>query len=656
MVSLPRHLIVACSLVLGCLSPTGFVCNQVYGQQVSSFPTSEQGYNSGVIIDHSSMSPDSWSAPATPSSPVVAVEAPNAASPNTLRGASRPVTPFQQATRSTFSPDRTQAGFSPSIPDLNAAATRQTTNQIRSLIRQPSINSENGEFLGNQNNSVQSPFQSAKYAVGGQDDLSSTSAAQNTLSNTSLPAFSNQSALPQTINSATGKFDLAPATNPVVNNLPSAAAPSATSATASPAFSQPTTQLGPGRYPLGINGSVMESSPIQVQPDIPPTSYDALTTGSQQGSQSYPNYEVSNPATSQPIFQQQPIANPITSQPVFQQPPVAGSPAFRPDLGHRDPSPTFRGRDHDSGLKMDFEDKKKQFPGLGETLATGRYFGSVGIEYLEAAFQNNSAITQFNSTPDMATFASSESFDFDFETAPRLRFGFESKLGPGVEFDYFQYDQNSDVTSFTSNGLNSGQLSSGSFGPSSLTTLQAVNAGETLAATAGIDLETFSVSFFKEIKFPISRLNGMFGFQYTSIFQTFEGQLTDAGGNVIGSLLSTSDLRAYGPKFRLEYYRPIGHTKLEFITKVGGGVLFGNRDQIIVNTGLPAVNRFSANELALTGDFYGGVQFKQNTAENRAYYVRLGVTHQTWIGGGTAVDAQETFGLRGFAFEVGLNR
>ena len=305
---------------------------------------------------------------------------------------------------------------------------------------------------------------------------------------------------------------------------------------------------------------------------------------------------------------------------------------------------------------MDFEDKKKEFPGLRETLATGRYFGSVGVEYLEANFQNNSAITQFNSTPDRASFASSEAFDFDFETAPRLRFGFESKLGPGFEMDYFQYDQNSDLISFTSNGLNSGQLSSGTFGPSSLTTLEAVNAGETLAATAGIDLETFSVSFFKEIKFPISRLNGMFGFQYASIFQTLEGRLTDAGGNVIGSLRSTSDFRAYGPKFRLEYYRPIGHTKLEFITKVGGGVLFGNRDQIISNTGLPAVNRFSSDELAVTGDFYGGVQYKQNTAENRGYYVRLGTTHQTWIGGGTAVDAQENFGLRGFAFEVGFNR
>ena len=394
-----------------------------------------------------------------------------------------------------------------------------------------------------------------------------------------------------------------------------------------------------------MNGNLPSATPTdQLLPsNSPSASYDQLTSGAKTvlGPSSYPGLGVSSPASS-PSF--------------FQQPSLPSSPVFRPDLGHRSPNPTFRGRDHDSGLKMDFEDKKKEYPKLPEILATGRYFGSVSVEYLETAFQNNSAITQFNSTAGRASFASSESFDFDFETAPRLRLGFESKFGPGVELDYFQFDQTSNVSSFTSNGLNSGQLNTGLFGPSSLTTLEAVNAGETIAATHGIDIETLSVMFFKEIKFPISRLNGTFGFQYASIFQTLEGRLTNASGDVIGSLRSTSELRAYGPKFRLEYYRPIGHTKLEFITKVGGGVLFGNRDQIVSNSGSPAVNRFGSDELAITGDFYGGVQYKQNTAENRARYARFGVTHQTWIGGGTAVNAQETFGLRGFAFEVGINR
>ena len=305
---------------------------------------------------------------------------------------------------------------------------------------------------------------------------------------------------------------------------------------------------------------------------------------------------------------------------------------------------------------MDFEDKKKQYPGFGEILATGRYFGSAELLFIQPGFQNNSAITQFNSPRDGFSFASSESFDFDYETAPQFRFGFESKFGPGLELEYFQFDQGSNISSFTANGLNRGELSTGAFGPSSLTTLEAVNAGDTLSAIHSIDIETFSAMLFKEIKFPISRLNGMFGFQYASIFQELEGELTDASGNVLGSLRSTSDLRAYGPKFRLEYYRPIGHTKLEFVTKFGGGVLFGERDQIISNTGSPAVNRFGADEYVVMSDYYGGVQYKQLTAENRAIFARLGFTYSSYVGGGTAVNAQDNFGLRGFAFAVGYNR
>ena len=628
MVSILRNLIVACSLALACLAQTGSVCGQTYGQQVASPAASMQNYNSGVIIDHSSMSPDSWSAPATMSTPVVSVKAPSAELPRTIRVASKPVTPFQSATNNAFSPGRSQAGLSPSIPDLNATSTRKATNQIRSLIRQPEVDSENVKLLGNPENVVQAPFESAK-RVGGLDGLSLETPQPSTLSNTPLPVFNNQSMLPQAITSATGKFDIDPTTNPVINsNLPSAGSPS--------------TQVAPGRYPLGINGGLQtEASAIRVLPDNPSTTYQALTNETPVGSTNYPNYGVSSPGMSQPIFQQQPLT---------------GSPTFRPDLGHRSPNPTFRGRDHDSGLKMDFEDKKKEYPGLGEILATGRYFGSASTLFLQPGFQNNSAITQFNSSAAAASFASSASFDFDYETAPRLRLGFESKFGPGVELDYFQFDQGSNVSSFTSNGRNSGQLSTGLFGPSDLTTLEAVNAGETLSAIHSIDVETFSIMFFKEIKFPISRLNGMFGFQYASIFQTLEGELTNAGGAVIGTLRSTSDLRAYGPKFKFEYYRPIGHTNLEFVTAFGGGLLFGERDQIVSNTGAPAVNRFGADEFVVLGDFYGGVQWKKLTAENRAYYVRLGVTHQSWIGGGTAVSAQDNFGLRGFSFEVGLNR
>jgi hypothetical protein len=106
----------------------------------------------------------------------------------------------------------------------------------------------------------------------------------------------------------------------------------------------------------------------------------------------------------------------------------------------------------------------------------------------------------------------------------------------------------------------------------------------------------------------------------------------------------------------MEYFRPMGHTKLEFIAAAGGAVLFGRRDQFVQNTDSNDLSRIGADEFVTTINFLSGIQYKKMTAENRAYYARLGYSFQTWIGGGTAVDAQGDFGLRGFSFTVGYNR
>ena len=600
---LSRKLIFVCSFVLVCLLITGTVRGQI---------------NSGhAIIDHSSMSPDSWSAP--PVRNAIPFIAPNAVPataatnglaerfnfPNdtTVASPRHPLATSGQLEKSVLSGPTSPRSASPSIPNLNAATANDFRLQTGSLLRQPG-------------DTVKSPFQQAKYRQSSTASLPSSGSNQDSIPNPFLSGTGTPGAIPLT---NTDKLGFAPTAE---NNFP------ATNLTHAPTVSSPTVSgtLAPNdRYPLGINSGSLLATPES--PTLPHADF-----------------------IQQPIIQQ-----PVIQQPVIQQA-INGLPTFRPDLGHRTPNPTFRGRDHDSGLKLDFEDKKKEYPGLGEILATGRYFGSVSALVLQPAFQQNSVITEFNSSASAATFASSQSFDFDYEGAPRLRLGFESRFGPGVELDYWQYDQGSNVSEFTSNGSNSGQLSSGLFGPSTLTTLEAVNAGDRLSAVHSIDIETFSVTFFKEIKFPISRLNGMFGFQYASVFQELDAELTDAGGNITGAIRSTSDLRAYGPKVRFEYYRPIGHTKLEFITAFGGSVLFGERDQIVTNLQTPAVNRFGADEYVLTSDFYGGVQWKKQTAENRGYYARIGITHQSWVGGGSAVSSESNFGLRGFAFEVGLNR
>ena len=605
-------------------------------------PNRQLGFSadqSNQIIDHSSMSPVSWSAPSV--SNAIPFSAPsNTVLPPSVP-ANSPASTFQppRDTAAAVSPDSATnyarelaklvngsavaKSSTPSIPDLGAATPQQSSQQFNSLIRQPETAAPEPAT------SRQSTYRLAKFGGGKQAGLPlNAPSSPNAASLRNAPSTAAETDIPGAY------FDGLPAASSTV-----------TPATPPPVVSTPDTTPS-GRHPLSVTSSLPSEPPANQQPATPTP---PATNG----------FLVSQPATVQSVEPSYPSVGPadvLFAGPVQSQQTLGGLPNFRPDLGHRSPNPTFRGRDHDSGQKLDFEDKKKEYPGIGEILATGRYFGSVSGLFLQPAFHQNSAITQFNSSAASATFASSEAFDFDYETAPRLRLGFESRFGPGVELDYWQFDEGSNVSTFTSNGRNSAQLSSGLFGPSSLTTLEAVNAGETLSAVHSIDIETFSAMFFKEIKFPISRLNGMFGFQYASIFQELDAELTDAGGSVIGSVRSTSDLRAYGPKFKFEYYRPVGHTKLEFVTAFGGSLLFGERDQIVTNDQTPAVNRFGADEFVITGDFYGGVQWKKLTAENRGYYVRLGVTHQSWIGGGSAVSGQDNFGLRGFAFEVGVNR
>ena len=398
-------------------------------------------------------------------------------------------------------------------------------------------------------------------------------------------------------------------------------------------------------------------APVFVDPNngrypLLPSTQTVPTTGSYQVVQ--PQLPQATLFQQVPQIQQYPTqtswAGPAVAQnPVMQPHPLMSTPNFRHDLGFRSATPTIRHPGtFDTGEKFDFEDKKKQYPPLSEILKTGRYFYSAGVRFVRPHFQNNTGIITKSSS-----FVEGITLDHDFEIGPHYRFGFESKFGPGIEFDYFRYDETSNESQFTSNGGVTGEVPQvpgrglGAFG--------AFNAGETLSATHTFDFETFGVSFFKEVKLPISRINGRFGLQYVSIAQNLDATLTDATGE-IGTYNSRFDFRGFGPKFTLEYYRPIGHTKLEFVTSGSGAVALGRRDEFVDNSLGQGFSRVGADELLTSIEFFTGVQFKKQTAENRAIFARFGTTYSTWLGGGTANDPQSDFGLRGFTFDIGYNR
>jgi hypothetical protein len=330
---------------------------------------------------------------------------------------------------------------------------------------------------------------------------------------------------------------------------------------------------------------------------------------------------------------------------------------FRPDLAQRSPLPTVRNSGtYDSGhTQYDFEDKKTQYPPFSEILATGRWFGGIEGQFVKPRFNGNSGIVILDQSGGF-DFVDSQVFDFDFEFIPNFRFGFESKYGPGFEVDYRNLRTASVVQSFTSGANTSASLNASLPDMNVGSQIATSAAGQTLSGAHTLNFESFGFSVFKEVQLPITRINGMFGFQAVDIDHQVDATVVDGAGLVLQNLNTRSDMRAFGPRIRLEYYRPVGHTPLEFVTQAGGSLMFGKRDQFILGPGTDSFQRVGADEIVSSFEFLTALQIKQRIGENRSVYGRVGYLNQTFNSGGSGFLAQDDFGLRGVTFMVGVNR
>lgn len=409
-----------------------------------------------------------------------------------------------------------------------------------------------------------------------------------------------------------------------------------------PATNQPIERVAPGPTTSQWGFSYPESPGYQSAPHVePPFQVDSqFATGCNQCDN---GVSAATGATGSSFFQMTPADG---SQPAVMMP------SFRPDLGHRDIVPTIRPRNWiDTGEKFPHESKKKEYPPFKEIIATGRFFGGADLAVITPRFLGNTALSV-----DGPTFSESQAFDFDEELSPMFRVGFESKYGPGIELTYFNLQANSNQFTGTSDGTTTVNSIASINGPGRFSAISADDPGEQLTANHSFDMETFGFTFFKEVEFPISRLNGKFGFLYANVAQSLLARVDDAAGNFAAGLTNTTDFRGLGPQFNLEYLRPLGHTPIALITSFGGKGLFGRRDQFVSNTDDVVVRRFGADEFITVIDFSAGIQYRKTTAENRNLNASLAFVHQSWLGGGTAVDPQGDFGLRGIRFGVGYNR
>ena len=322
---------------------------------------------------------------------------------------------------------------------------------------------------------------------------------------------------------------------------------------------------------------------------------------------------------------------------------------FNPNLGFRDD--IVGDRFCESSAEVFPFEENEQYPSMREILAQSVYFAELDFMFLQPSFGGNTAISSGAAGNIVA-----DPFNFDLEPAFRVMAGFESDFGPGFVGEYFQFDNNSDVASFTSDGTQVGETSVYQLGPNAWTTLSAANAGETLNALHSLEVHSTSVYAFKAIKFKRASVNGRFGLQLSTIQQKLEANLTGGGGAVLAQLSNNSEVNAFGPRFGIDYFRRVGHTPMQLVASATSALLFGDRDQQVTNTLTGESSAVGADEFITHFDIFFGLQMRRYRGEKRNTAMRIGFVNQSWIGGGTAIDPNDDFGFQGISLTLGFNR
>ena len=287
-------------------------------------------------------------------------------------------------------------------------------------------------------------------------------------------------------------------------------------------------------------------------------------------------------------------------------------------------------------------------PTFEEILRTGRFFSSANVSFLKPVLQGDVA---FDISGSAGQFHGN--FEYDSNSASQFSLGFESQTGPGVSVNYWEFDGASETASWTSADVSFGQT---------IINLGGVLGGRQFAAfefddtvTDALDVQRIEASFFKDIKFKVSRMSGRFGFQWIEINRQTNAFLTNVFCNT-GGWEGADQFQGAGPTFGFDYFRPIGHTKIEFLASGDCGLSFGHRDKVVNDASGNVFQNVGDDEFLTNLNLFMGAQYVISRGGNRCFYLRSGLDYQAWLGADNTTASNSDFGLRGFSLTLGYNR
>ena len=289
-------------------------------------------------------------------------------------------------------------------------------------------------------------------------------------------------------------------------------------------------------------------------------------------------------------------------------------------------------------------------PTLEEILRTGRYFGSANVSFLKPVLQGDIAYETSGSAGQFQ-----DNFEYDYSTASQFSVGFESQAGPGFSINYSEFDGVSDAARWTSGDVSSGETIVGLGGVLGGRQFTVFDFNDTVTVNDSLDVQSIEASLFKEMKFKVSRMGGRLGFQWVEIDRQTNASFTDVGGGTV-AWEGKDQFQGAGPTFGFDYFRPIGHTKIEFHASSDFGLIFGQRDKVVRDNFGATNQNLSDDEFFTNLNLFLGAQYVISRGGNRCFYFRSGLDYQAWLGADNETASDSDFGLRGFSFTLGYNR